>query len=89
MSDTKRLLPGYHWRVQAFEDDGDKVEMESRGCIDEVVIDGWFHLEQMDARKWCIQVGDARIDVHVYKNGNASVNVTRGDYGDVRGWTQT
>lgn len=88
MGEVDHLLPGYRWRILAFEDDGERVEMTSRGCIDEVVIDDWFHLEQMTDRDWWMSIGDAMVNVHVFKNGKVEVNITRGEYGDVRGRTE-
>ena len=41
--------------------------------LDEVVIDKWFHLEQMDDDAWWIRIGDLIVDVNVNNDGTAKV----------------
>jgi hypothetical protein len=54
-----RAVPGARWRILA-HDGADAVQLENRGILDEVVVDDWMHLEQMDERRWWMRVGDAR-----------------------------
>lgn len=51
-----RRKPGSRWRVLA-HDDGKRVELRDRGVVDELVIDDWLHLEQLNARTWCLVIG--------------------------------
>ena len=55
---------------------GDRVEAKSDGdsVFDELVIDDWFHLEQMDVRTWWIGIGDAHIWVHVPISGPPEIS---------------
>ena len=81
-------LPGRRWRILAHGEEG-KVELENRGILDEVVVDDWLHLEQMDTRQWCLRLGDARIWIDIDWEGRAQVNIERGCFDDVRGETKT
>jgi hypothetical protein len=76
---TPRPVPGALWRILA-KDDSREISLENEGIFDELVIDDWFHLEQMDERRWWIRVGDARIDVVVDENGRVKVSVERDVY---------
>lgn len=78
--------PGRNWRAVAR--DGSRVlKYGPEGVFDELGIDDWLHLEQMDERLWWIRVGDAEILVRVEDNGSATVDVVRGSYGPVQGET--
>lgn len=48
--------------------------------LDELVIDNWFHIEQMDTNAWWMQVGDACINVYVHEDGKVDVDVERNVY---------
>lgn len=48
-------------------------------CFDELVIDDWFHIEQMDKRLWWMRVGDLNINIHVRSDGSR----------DLSGWWDT
>ena len=72
-------LPGSKWRILAR--DGDReIRLENQGVFDELVIDRWFHLEQMDDRAWWMRVGDARIVVEIRSDCSADVTVERDAY---------
>ena len=60
--------------------------MENRGTFDELVVDEWLHIEQMDAQTWWLRVGDARLIVAV-NEGQPMVDVERGFYSEPRGTT--
>jgi hypothetical protein len=64
--------PGLRWRVRAYGDDGE-FEVEDRGKFDELVVDHWLHVEQMDDRLWIVRVGDRGFLVDVKKNGTVDV----------------
>lgn len=65
--------PGYKWRVLAHHDNGGITERQydakDRVCFDELVVDDWFHMEQMDTRDWHVIIGDHHIDVHIPESG--------------------
>lgn len=100
----KRHKPGSLWRIlaQSYGERGglevvtqphaypEKISVPAKGYIfDELVIDNWFHLEQMSDRSWWLRIGDADINVTVGERGEASsVHVRRGDHGEVRGETE-
>lgn len=57
-----------------------KVTIENEGVFDELVLDDWFHLENMAENHWWVRVGDARINVTLSSDGNAVVQIERGQY---------
>jgi hypothetical protein len=80
-------LPGARWRILAHQETS-SVEMENQGIIDEVVIDDWLHLEQMNEREWWLRVGDARVSIEIETDGSVRVDIERGAYADVLGTTK-
>jgi hypothetical protein len=78
--------PGEDWRVAARKD-GEVLEWGLQGVFDEICVDHWLHVEQLDERLWVMQVGDARISVDINEAGQVTVNVERGFYSEVRGST--
>ena len=80
--------PGAEWRVQARNEDR-KIEHTNEGVFDELVVDHWLHLEQLDDRTWWMRLGDARLQVFVAQDGAVTVDVQRGFYEDVLGKTET
>jgi hypothetical protein len=77
-----RLLrtPGASWRIQAVTRSGEPVKFANMGVFDELVIDDWFHLEQMDNRTWwfCVGTGDdaRHYFVHVERDGRVRLNLS-------------
>lgn len=77
------MKPGRRWRILAYEDNGGRIEVRSpdidrptvsgRSVLDEVVIDDWLHLEQMDTRKWLLVLGGFHFWITVPKKGRAEV----------------
>lgn len=55
----------------------DRIEMNEDTTIDEVVIDGWLHIEAMDRhngtgkRYWWVRLGDREFDIESTRNGYA------------------
>jgi hypothetical protein len=88
MSDKASPLdgPGRRWQARA-RDGSRALEYGPEGVFDELSIDDWLHLEQMDDRLWWIRVGDAEILVRIEANGSATVDVVRGSHGPVQGTT--
>lgn len=71
--------PGSRWRILA-RDGERKVTAQNEGVFDELVVDEWLHLEQMDDSTWWLRVGDARIDIKVLSDGRAEVSIERDVY---------
>jgi len=97
---AKRFWPGFQWRILAHKRTapGRKgaylpdhvVEMCSSDFsesveFDELVIDHWFHLEQMDDRDWWIGIGNDidgegdyyHVNVHIDASKNARIEVEK------------
>jgi len=72
--------PGMVWRIQALTRSGEPVALANAGVFDELVIDDWFHLEQMDDRTWWFAVGtgdDTRhYFVHIERDGRVRLNLS-------------
>jgi hypothetical protein len=67
--------PGRRWRVRAYE--GSSVfEMENKGTFDELVVDHWLHVEQMDERVWLVRAGTRGFVVTVNVDGSVSTTET-------------
>lgn len=77
--------PGREWRLLAHEEAGE-FEARNRGVFDELVVDDWLHVEQMQEREWWIQVGDARLLVTI-ESGRVRVDIERGFYASTTGET--
>jgi hypothetical protein len=80
--------PGRQWRVLAHREDG-KVELENQGKFDELAVDDWLHIEQMDDRGWWLRVGDVRLFVTTPETEPPTVDVERGCYGPAKGATRS
>ena len=79
--------PGSEWRVQARDGDR-KITLANDGIFDELVVDYWLHIEQLDARTWWMRAGDARLQVSVEDDGAVRLDVQRGFYDEVPGRTE-
>ena len=85
MSDESETpTPGARWRLLAHREHGN-LELKNEGIFDELVVDDWLHIEQMDQRIWWLRIGDADVVVEVAPSGEIRVDVERGAHGDVRG----
>jgi hypothetical protein len=89
----KRHRPGSQWRILAHCRLGDgwyggRVEESSENHepteFDELVVDEWLHLEQMDRRTWSLRVGPLLITTTVGERGQARVVCVEDDQDD--GW---
>jgi len=73
-----RVLPGSRWRTLAHTADGSPIadgsDRHPPSVFDELVIAGWFHLEQMDVDAWWMAIEKA-------DGGNVTINVTVADGG--------
>ncbi|WP_437755475.1 hypothetical protein [Sorangium sp. So ce1389] len=72
------------WRVLAHRG-AERVEVEGEGVFDELVVDDWIHLEQMDDDVWWLRVGDARVIITVALGQQAIVDVCRAFYAPQKG----
>lgn len=84
----QRRLPGSEWRVLAHDGERD-IEHANEGVFDELVVDKWLHVEQMDEAAWFVRIGDARVLVRIGEHGEATVDVERGFYAEPLGTTTT
>jgi hypothetical protein len=76
---------GRSWRVLAWNGDGKPVNVENAGAFDELVVDGWFHMEQMQSRAWWMQIGEVHLWIKIDGAGAARVYVTDGELRPGRG----
>jgi len=74
------------WRLLAHTDRG-RLEIENRGEFDELAVQPWLHVEQLDSGSWWLRVGDARLVVTLAGEEQADVDVIRGYYSEERGAT--
>lgn len=80
--------PGREWVFRTRSETGTPIENAAEGALfDELVVDHWLHIEQMEERAWRMRVGDARISVSVESDGLVRVDVERGAYDEVLGVT--
>lgn len=81
---------GWKWRFLSHHigDSGPEISMRNQGRFDELVVDNWLHIEQMNDRDWWMRVGDAWIWIHVPSRGDARVTIRRGEYGQMSGETE-
>lgn len=85
MSTDEKTMHGKKWRLLAHRPDS-HLEIEDDGVLDELVLDDWLHLEQMDDNVWWLRVGDAHLLVTLGR-GATTVDVVRGYYASVNGKT--
>jgi hypothetical protein len=78
--------PGARWRFLAHQEQG-SLELENQGVFDELVVDDWLHIEQMDETVWWMRLGDARIMVTVVAGARPIVDIERASYDAVNGQT--
>jgi hypothetical protein len=88
-----RSKPGARWRLKADVAPGASIVHRSEDqtpetVVDEVVIDDWFHLEQMNDRAYWMQIGDAWVWVEIPEKGAPIVTIRRGEYGTTTGETE-
>jgi hypothetical protein len=74
-------VPYNQGRPENFREDYPIPVAEGNTVFDELVIDNWFHLEQMDDGVYWMRLGDARIDIVVDEEGKADLKIDRGAYG--------
>lgn len=67
------MTPGKTWRLLAHHE-GQPVELRNVGRFDELVVDQWFHMEQMNERAWWIGIGDWHINISIDRKGKPTVS---------------
>jgi hypothetical protein len=72
------LQSSQEWRLLAHKE-GERIEIENLGELDEFVVEHWFHLEELDKNKWWLRIGDARVLIRVGAEG-AEVEIERDYY---------
>jgi hypothetical protein len=58
---TRKPKPGSRWRIKAggaFTEPLIEMKADTGPVFDELVIDDWFHIEQMDADVWWFRIGE-------------------------------
>lgn len=76
----RRPRPGYRWRVLAHEDHGPSHAMQDQGRFDELVVDDWLHIEQMQNRVWWMQLGAYAVWIRLPKRGPIEITIDPGGY---------
>lgn len=76
---NERKPPGSRWRVLA-RDGQREVAHGDEGVFDELVVDEWLHLEQMEDNTWWMRLGDARIDITIDADGRPHIVIERNVY---------
>ncbi len=78
----KKPKIGSNWRTLVELDNGQKIGCKGNGdsVFDELVIDSFLHVEQMNTNQWWMQVGDAAIWVTIDRKGEAKLSIMRGEY---------
>ena len=79
----RRPLPGRTWSILAHGTNRPAIDLQfdqkSRTTFDELIIDDWFHIEQMDDRAYWVRVGPLVLFVRIPSNGEVDVSVEVGD----------
>jgi len=60
--------PGKPWRRLGPPIDP-KLRTKERAIFDELVIDDWLHIEQMDTRVWWLRIGDDMVMISIGRDG--------------------
>lgn len=77
---SKENQPGSCWSLQAVRSHS-TFNVGNEGVFDELVVDDWLHIEQMDECCWWMRIGDADLTVHIEDDGRPRVNIQRGVHG--------
>lgn len=78
---TLDMRSGKRWLPPADANTGQRQYIEGAWEFDELCIDDWFHLEQMDGRDWWLGVGNGddywHLNIHIDVAGNATVSMEK------------
>jgi hypothetical protein len=87
---------GFSWRILAHKRNSRRLATahidiahtpEDKIQFDELVIDDFLHIEQMNNRAYWARIGDVWMWIWRNPKGKIRVSIRRGDYGDVLGET--
>jgi hypothetical protein len=67
----RKPAPG-QWRTVTYPDPDTRHEAHGEG-FDEIVLDHWLHVEQMDDHDWWLAVGPLHLYVTADKDGHARI----------------
>lgn len=79
---TTYARPGRKWVVRAVDKSGtssnvgtfDGVIHELPGTVfDELAVDHWIHMEQLDTRTWSLGIGDHQLSIYIPRDGSPPV----------------
>ena len=68
--------PGRRRRLRAYEGEA-TFEEENRGTFDELAVDHWLHVEEMDERLWLVRIGDRGFLTTVNEDGSVTLREAR------------
>ena len=74
------------WAV-SFRTAAGVVVREGEGEFDELIVNGWLRVEQLESAVYWIRVGDARLIATLGAEGRVTVDIQRGFYTEVDGTT--
>lgn len=66
--------PGSRWRIDAYGPGDEAFRAENQGTFNEVVVDHWLHVEQMENRLWIVRIGQRGFSVYVNADGSVELN---------------
>ena len=65
------MKPGYRWRILIHDESKRGLDRDvtiaggGAALFDELVVDDWLHVEQMDSRVWSVIIGDLVLSVRI------------------------
>lgn len=67
--------PGKSWRLAAEPGNGRTVRYEAHnvGIFDELVVDHWIHIENMDPRSWWMRLGERIFWIQIERSGEVKI----------------
>lgn len=79
-SKPKSEAPGSYWRLTTKSKSKNSLGLEieslgNKGIFDELVIDQWFHIEQMDDRSWWGRIGPLDLWITIDDNNDPIVHI--------------
>jgi hypothetical protein len=72
-----RSRPGSRWRLLTHPRKGPPFEARSQGVFDELVVDNWLHIEQMNVRDYWMKLGPIMINVRLRTDGKMDIGIER------------
>ena len=86
---TAALVKEHPTLGPVYAEQATRVQVLTETCtFDELVLDDWLHLEQMNDRSYWMRLGDAYVWIQIPAKGDPIVDIRRGEYGPVSGETE-